>query len=93
MDFENFWDLEKKFNLFLFLKLNFATLIVKPPGNRWVYRARYINHIIGNVSWDSLKIEILKVAHRGHAQKWPKIAKFMFSARYRNFGQSLKPNQ
>ena len=42
---------------------------------------------------DSLKIEIRKVAHRGHAQKWPKIAKFTFFARYRTFGPSLQPNQ
>ena len=33
-----------------------------------------MNFIRGNVAWDSLKIEIQKVAHRGHAQKWPKIA-------------------
>ena len=51
---------------------------MKPQGNRWGYGARYINPIIGNVAWDSLKNEIQKVAHRGHAQKWPKIVKSRF---------------
>ena len=51
---------------------------MKPQGNRWDYGARYINPIIGNVSWDSLKNEIKKVAHRGHAQKRPKIKKSRF---------------
>ena len=78
---------------FTILKLNFATLNVKPQGNRWGYGARYISPIIGNVSWHSLKLEIPKVPFRGHAQIWPKIAKFTFFARCRNFGRSLKPNQ
>ena len=68
----------ERFLNFTILKLNFATLSVKPQGNRWGYGARYINPIIGNVAWDSLKNEIQKVAHRGHAQKRPKIKKSRF---------------
>ena len=37
-----------------------------------------MNFVRGNVAQDSLKIEIQKVAHRGHVQKWPKIAKITF---------------
>ena len=30
------------------------------------------------MAWEGLKIEIQQVAHRGHAQKWPKNAKIKF---------------
>ena len=48
------------------------------PENGAIYW-RHMNFIRGNVAWDGLKVEIQKVAHRGHAQKWPNTAKITFS--------------
>ena len=52
-----------------------------------------MNFIRANVAYDSLKVETKQVALRGHAQKWHKIAKFTFFAKYRKFEPSLQQNQ
>ncbi len=55
---------------------NFAMLSVKPKDKPLGCGARYKLSITGNMDWDSLKIEIQKVAHVGHTQKWSKIHVF-----------------